>query len=193
MVHGDPSPLFSQEHTNAPVTRKRARFPDALVFLIIFIFLAAACTYLLPAGTYERDLTHPRQPVIAGTYKQADHQSSVGVLDVLVSIPKGMNDAAGIIFFVLFIGGALGVVERTGALAYGVETLVAKFDHRPLVVISIGVLVFTTCGVTFGMFEEIIVFVPILMRLMRRLGFDSLTALSVCCIAAIVGGIFSPI
>jgi uncharacterized ion transporter superfamily protein YfcC len=192
MVQETPSQSLAKEENTVKATGRATRFPDALAFLFIFMVLAAICTYILPAGSYKRDANDPRHPVIPGTYERANHQSPASAFSVLASVQKGMIKAAPIIFFVLFIGGALGIIERTGALGYGIETIVAKFQNSPLLIIPIGVLVFTICGATFGMFEEIIIFVPILIKLMGRLKFDALTALSICCIAAIVGGVFGP-
>lgn len=188
------------EENKQKATGIRSRFPDALVFLCAFIILAAGLTYLLPAGKYNRRPCEvggrivendDRCPVIPGSYHPVE-QKPISILGALLSVQKGMVAAASTIFFVLFVGGALGVIERTGALNYAIETIVLRFENNPFSVIPIGITVFTICGMTYGMFEEIIVFVPILIKLMSRLRFDALTGLSICCIAAIVGGVFSP-
>ena len=59
--------------------------------------------------------------VEAGTFHTID-QTPVGLGQLFLAVPSGMSSAATIIFFLLLIGGAFGVVNGTGAL----EALTAK-------------------------------------------------------------------
>jgi uncharacterized ion transporter superfamily protein YfcC len=114
-------------------------------------------------------------------------------MQAMVAIPKGMVDAASVIFLVFLVGGAFTVVERTGALAAAVERLVRALQDRGVVVIPACCLAFGLGGVLENMQEEIIAFVPLLLLINRRLGFDSLTAVAMSIGAAAVGAAFSPI
>jgi uncharacterized ion transporter superfamily protein YfcC len=175
-------------------TTQNSRFPHPLVLLIAFIILAGAATYLLPAGRYERVANEAtgRTAVVPGSYQRVE-QSPVGPWGVLSSIQKGMIEAASVIFFVFLVGGAFTVVEQTGALTSAVESLVSKLESRPFWVIPISTLAFATGGATFGMYEETIAFIPILVLLARRLGFDALTGVAVCTGAAALGSGFGPL
>ena len=65
------------------------RFPHPLALLTGCIFIAAACSYLLPAGQYERhqDAATGRQVVLAGTYHRVD-PSHVGPFQAIVRFPR---------------------------------------------------------------------------------------------------------
>jgi len=182
------------ENQELQADRKRPRFPNALVLLMAFILLAGIATYLLPAGRYERvkDESTGRTKVVANSYHRVE-QTPVGPLGMLSSIQQGMISAASVIFFVFLVGGAFTVIEQTGALAFAVESLVSKLETRPLMVIPIGTLAFASGGATFGMMEETIAFIPILVLLARRLGFDALTGVSICFGGAVIGAGFGPL
>jgi uncharacterized ion transporter superfamily protein YfcC len=102
-----------------------------------------------------------------------------------------MADAAGVIFYVFLVGGAFAVVERTGALATLVNWLVARLAGRGLMVIPVAGLAFGIGGVLIQMQEELIAFVPVLLLLTRRLGFNALTAVAVSIGASTAGASFS--
>src|SRR5256886_2701975 len=170
------------------------KFPHPLVLLVAGTALAAAASWVLPAGQYERrdDPVTGRRVVVAGTY-HAVPPHPVGPWRALVAIPKGMADAASVIFFVFLIGGAFTVVDRTGALRGAVDWLVRRLARRDALVIPAACLTFALGGVLDNMKEEIIALVPVMLLLVRRLGFDSVTAVAASLGAAAVGAAFSPI
>src|SRR5438309_8016561 len=104
-----------------------------------------------------------------------------------------MVDAASVIFFVFLIGGAFTVVDRTGALREAVEWLVRRLARRDALVIPAACLAFALGGVLDNMKEEIIALVPVMLLLVGRLGFDTVTAVAASLGAAAVGAAFSPI
>ena len=166
---------------------KTMRFPHPLVLLVGFILLAMLLSYLLPAGEFVRhtDVTTQREVVVSGSYHRVP-ATPVSLLQALVAVPQGMAGAADVIFFVFLTGGAFTVVDQTGALRRGVDWLVARFRGREALVIPLISLLFATMGALENMQEEIIPLVPVLLVLMRRLGYPALTA-------AAVGAAFSPI
>src|SRR5204863_7158559 len=103
-------------------------FPHPLPLLCGCVLLAAVASHVLPAGEYDRrdDPATGRRVVVAGTY-HAVAARPVGAFHALVAIPRGMADAAAVIFFVFLIGGAFTVVGETSALRQGVDWRVRRF------------------------------------------------------------------
>lgn len=171
-----------------------ARFPHPLALLVGCLIIAAALTYILPPGQYQRredPVTH-REVVVPGTFAPVE-RSPVNLFQAAVAIPRGMADAASVIFLVFLIGGAFTVVDRTGALRMAIGALVRKLDRRETLVIPVSCAAFAIGGALENMQEEIIAFVPLLLLLTRRLGFDALTAVAMSLGAAAVASSFSPI
>ena len=173
---------------------KTIRFPHPLVLLVGFILLACALSYVLPAGVFERlpDAATGRDVVVAGSYHRVP-ATPVSPLQALVDIPKGLVDAASVIFLVFLAGGAFTVVDLTGALRRGVDWLLEKFRGREAVVIPIISVLFATMGALENMQEEIVPLVPVLLILMRRIGYPVITAAAVSIGSAAVGAAFSPL
>ncbi|TGE23672.1 YfcC family protein [Hymenobacter aquaticus] len=173
---------------------KTLRFPHPLVLLLGFILLATLLSYVLPAGEFARhaDAATGRDVVVPGSY-HAVPATPVSLAEAMVAIPKGMADAAAVIFFVFLAGGTFTVVDQTGALHRGVDWLLSKLRSRQVLVIPIVSLLFATMGVLENMQEEIIPLIPVLLVLMRRLGYPVITAAAVSIGAAAVGASFSPL
>jgi len=174
-----------------PVTQ--SRLPHPLVLLVGCILIAAALSYVVPAGQYDRrdDTATGRHVVIAGSFHLVPAHP-MGPFQTLVAIPQGMIDAASVIFLVFLVGGAFNVVDRTGAFRHGVEWLSERLRRRTIFIIPIVSVVFATGGAVEGMWEEIIALVPVLLLLGRRVGYDPLTVVAMSLGAAGIGGTFSP-
>ena len=171
-----------------------SRFPHPLALLVACVLLAAALTWVLPAGRYERreDQATGRSVVVPGTYQRVE-QHPVGPFQALVAIPKGIVDAASVIGLIFLIGGAFTVVERTGTFIRLVHGLVRRMRRRGILVIPVASVAFSLGGIMMQMQEELIAFVPVLLLLVRQLGFTPVTAVAMSLGAASVGAAFSPV
>ncbi len=172
---------------------RKFTMPDPLALLVGGIFLAAALTWVLPAGKYERreDPATHRSVVVNGTYKGVEAQP-VGPWAAMVAVPTGLAAGSGVIFFVFLAGGALTVVDRTGALRGAVDGLAHVLGERETMIVPVFCLLFGTMGAVEQMQEEIIALIPLLLLVTRRVGFDALTAAAMSVGAAMIGAAFSP-
>jgi uncharacterized ion transporter superfamily protein YfcC len=170
------------------------RLPNPLILLVGCTLVAAAMTYVVPAGKYERrdDPATNHSVVVAGTYHHVPAEP-VGPFAAIVAIPRGLIDAASVVFFVFLVGGAFGVVDKTGALRDGIDWLVRRLGNYGVLAIPIVSLAFATGGALENMQEEIIALIPALLLLTQQLGFDAMTAALISVGAAAIGSAFSPI
>ena len=160
-------------------------------FAVILAILAAAAamTWIIPSGVYDKQNVNGRQMVLAGTYHTVAANPQ-GIFDVLKAPIQGFSKASEVIVFLLVIGGVLSVVEKTGAIAAGIQTASRFFQSNPrfrFLFIPLGVLVFSLCGATFGMCEETLIFIPIFIPLALSLGYDSALGTAIPFIGAGVG------
>jgi uncharacterized ion transporter superfamily protein YfcC len=172
----------------------KIRFPHPLTLLVGCVLVAAALTWVLPAGKFQRreDPVTGRSVVVPGTYARVEAQP-VGPFQAFVAIPKGIVDAASVIGLVFLIGGGFTVVERVGTFARLVGGLVLRLRHRGILVIPVASLAFSLGGIMMQMQEELIAFVPVLLLLVRQLGFNPVTAVAMSLGAAAIGASFSPV
>lgn len=91
--------------------------------------------------------------------------------------------AVGIIMFMLVIGGAFGIVMRTGTIDNGILALIRHTRGNEILFIPALFILFSLGGAVFGMGEEAVAFAIIIAPLMVRLGYDSITTVLVTYIA----------
>ncbi len=175
-------------------TLPRFRFPHPLVLLSGAVFIAAAASWVLPAGQYDRALDEAtgRTVVVSGTFHNVE-PAPVGPFDALVAMPRGMINAAEVIFLVFLIGGAFTVVDQAGVLRRAVAWLVGRLGDNTILIIPIMAVLFATGGALENMQEEIIALIPVLLVLTNRLGWRPMVAVAMSVGAANVGSAFSPI
>jgi uncharacterized ion transporter superfamily protein YfcC len=170
------------------------RVPSPLTLLVVCTLIAAALTYIIPAGEYDRrnDPLTGRSVVVSGTFHRVPSEP-VNAFGAAVAIPRGMIDAASVVFFVFLVGGAFGVVDKTGALHEGIDWLVRRLGNFGILAIPLVSLAFAAGGALENMQEEIIALIPALVVLTERLGFNAMTAVLISVGAAAIGSAFSPI
>ena len=205
-----------------PATPARAwEMPDAYVIIFVIIVLAAAATYIVPAGAFEtrivtyetptgeasRTVINPDTFAIAETPDgepakvtvslfsgeahggaerihrfPSDATGNIGLFNyVFEGLTSGSKygAAVGVVAFILVIGGAFGIIMRTGAVEAGILKIIALTQGKDLLLVPVLFLVFSLGGAVFGMSEEAIAFAMLVTPLMVRLGYDSLTAIAV--------------
>jgi uncharacterized ion transporter superfamily protein YfcC len=170
------------------------RIPHPLVLLVGCIIAAAVLTHVVRAGEFDRrdDPATGRRAVVPGSF-HAVAQSPVGPFATLKAVPRGMIEAASVIVLVFLVGGALSVVESTGAFNQGVTWLLKVLRHRTDLIVPICCVTFAAGGAVEGMWEEIIPLMPVLLLLVRSAGYDPITAVAMSIGSAAVGIAFSPI
>ena len=117
---------------------------------------------------------------------------------VFSALYTGFTQQAGIIAFVLIIGGAFWVVNTTKAVDAGIlnfinksrtlekYTFIRKLGVGNIVTVLI-MLLFGLFGAVFGMSEETIAFVAVVIPLAKSLGYDELVGVCMVYVAAHVG------
>lgn len=169
------------------------RFPHPVVLLLGGVGLAAALTWLIPAGAYDRrtDPATGRMVAVAGTYHTVS-ASPVGLFRAAVAVPRGIVEGGEVIATILFVGAAFFLVDKVGTLSRLLGGLVGRLrgrDHWALPAIA---LFFALMGALENMQEEIIALVPALLLVGRRLGVDAVAVVAASAGAAIIGSAFGP-
>lgn len=159
---------------------ERFRVPHTLVLLLLMMVAALVATWVLPQGSFATTTNeHGREVVEAGTFEIHEDRVWLSPLSLLTAIPRALADARDIIFFVFLIGGALAIVRATGAIDAMLGRILELFGHRSHWLIIGGMLVFAVASGTFGMAEEYIPFIAILIALCAAMRMDAVTAVGI--------------
>ena len=165
----------------------KLRVPHTFVLLFALVALAAAATHLLPAGKYDRVPGPGGRLLVDPLSFQTVPAHPAGFGDVLLAYPRGLEATAQIVFYIFLIGGAFGVLNATGAIEAAIGTVVAACRGRGEIVVPLLMLLFSVGGATIGMAEETLPFLPGLVVLARRLGYDEITGGAIALVGAGAG------
>ena len=172
------------------LTMRKIKVPDTFVIIFCVLLFCAALTWFLPGGEYVAGADGSRTFV--------ESESVPQTWQVFSSVFEGFVQQAEIIIFVLIIGGAFWVVNSTKAVDTGILKFISRaqsLERKPFfkkigvgnVVIVLIMLLFGLFGAVFGMSEETIAFVAIVIPLAISLGYDSITGVCMVYFAAHVG------
>ena len=187
--------------------------PDTMVIIFFVALFAAILSWLVPAGFFQtHDITYLAEGVeksrtviepgsfeiardAAGNlvYNRAALFESGGGAGFLNFVFEGLvsgskwGSAIGVIMFMLVIGGAFGVIMRTGTIDNGILKLIEKTRGNEILFIPVMFFLFSLGGAVFGMGEEAIAFAIIIAPLIVKLGYDGITAVMVTYVATQIG------
>lgn len=180
----------------APKKKKSFKFPNPIVMMFCIVLILAVLSWIIPAGQYSKieDPNSGRMVVDPNSYTIVE-SNPITPLEFLKAFPNGMVDAAEITFFIMITAASFGIVNATGAINAGVARVANIFRNKEKLMIPAIMTVFAIGGATFGMCEEVIVFVPIGIALSVALGFDALVGTAIVTMGAACGfcaGVMNP-
>jgi uncharacterized ion transporter superfamily protein YfcC len=168
-------------------------FPHPIIILLSFIFIAGLSTSFIQSGSFDRVLDEKtgREVVVTGSFKAVE-DVNLGLGDILLAIPAGIIARADVLVLILLLGGAFFVIEKTGALQVGIESLIYQFRNNPYWLFYLLGFICSICGAVFYMSEEFIGLIPIFVLLAKKTQYDLRAILAIGVGSAIVGAAFSP-
>lgn len=176
--------------TGGDILQKKAeefRVPHTFVIIFTIILLVAVATWVVPGGEYERTKNKAGKTiVVANTYHQVESKPQ-GIKEVFVAPLKGMEKAANIAGFILIVGGAFAVIQKTGTIDAGIMKMIRLLKGKEILLIPIAMLMFSAGGAIFGMSEETIPFVGIFVPMALLMGYDRITGMCIPYLAATTG------
>ena len=164
----------------------KLRVPHTFVLLFGLVVVAALLTHVVPAGRYERVDIGGRKVVDPASYATVPPEPA-GIGDVFLAYPRGLVTVADLVLYIFIVGGAFGVIAATGAVDAAIGAVVRRGGSRgPWVLVTL-MVVFSIGGATLGIAEETLPFIPTLVILARRLGYDEITGASIALVGAGAG------
>lgn len=133
--------------------KKKRGMPSSFTILLALLAIVAVITVIV-SGTSGGAVTAAR------------------LSDFCTAPILGFADALPVCFFVMILGGFLGMMTETGALDNGIAVLVQKLKGNEIMLIPVLMLIFSLGGTTYGMCEETVPFYALLAATMMAAGFD---------------------
>lgn len=174
-----------------PTETSHSKLPDTYLLIAavgVFIFLLSL---VIPAGTFET-VSAPgdsgRMIIDPASFQLAEKSprptlfsrdpEQVGLFNaVFEGLTNGSRTggAVGIMAFILLVGGAFGIVLATGSVERALQRVLSGKVQDGRVLLAGLFIAFSLGGAIFGMSEEVIPFVLMIVPVMYRLGYDAIT------------------
>ncbi|EFB75423.1 putative basic amino acid antiporter YfcC [Subdoligranulum variabile] len=195
--------------------KKTIQMPHTYVIIFAVVVLCAVLTYLIPVGSFQTqeisymmgDTEKTRTVIVADSFTYAVDEAGnrvrsgvplfgtedFGGQGMLNYVFEGLTSgdkngsAVGIVAFILVIGGAFGIVMRTGAVDAGIHAMIRKTKGREIILIPVLFTLFSLGGAVFGMGEEAIPFAMVIVPLTIAMGYDAVVAVCVTYVATQIG------
>jgi uncharacterized ion transporter superfamily protein YfcC len=189
---------MSEQKSGAQISARAFFQAVAIIFLLMMV--AGILTLTIPAGQYDRVLVDGREVIDPASFRFIDRPDFpvwrwfTAPFEVLAT-PDGLTKVVPIILFILLVGTAFGIMDRSGILQAVIARIVKTFGGRKYVLLTVITFFFMALGTFFGIFEEVIPLVPLMIGLAYYLGWDSLTGLGMSVLATNVGfstAVFNP-
>ena len=183
--------------TNSPEKKQKEQafstintkaFVSVVVILVSILLLSGALSYVVPQGAYERDADGV---IIMDTYARGE-VSGISFWRVLTAPVRifASSDAVTIIaisIFLLIMSGIFNLMDKTGGIKTFIVQIMNRLRDKGGPVVCLTVLIFMLFGSLFGMFEELVTLLPLIIVFMLTMGMDSMMGLGVCLLAACFG------
>ena len=157
----------------------KLKVPNTYVIIAVIIALCAVLTWFVPGGQYVK--------ADDGTLSYESVDAVPQTWQVLSAVYHGFVKQAGIIVFILVVGGAFWLLNATGAVEAGIQRFIVRIGKRDLLVLVALTVLFSLAGAVFGMSEETIPFVGIVVPLVVSMGYDAFMGMLVVYVASNVG------
>ena len=158
---------------------RKLKVPNTYVIIAAIIALCAVLTWFVPGGQYVK--------ADDGTLSYEAVDAVPQTWQVLSAVYHGFVKQAGIIVFILVVGGAFWLLNATGAVEVGIQRFIGKIGRRDRLVLVALTVLFSLAGAVFGMSEETIPFVGIVVPLVVSMGYDAFMGMLVVYVASNVG------
>lgn len=158
---------------------RKLKAPNTYVIIAAIILLCAVMTWFLPGGQYVK--------AEDGSLSYESVDSVPQTWQIFTAVYHGFVRQAGIIIFILVVGGAFWLLNATGAVEAGIKRFISKIGNRDKIVLAALTILFSLAGAVFGMSEETIPFVGIVVPLAVSMGYDAFMGMLVVYVASNVG------
>ena len=184
MMEKKMAPPKEQAYSNISVRS----FLTVVAILLAFLLLCGSLSYFIPQGAFERDMDGN---ILPGTY-QMGQLKGIAIWRVLTAPVRvfASEDALTIIMisiFLLVMSGVFNLLDKTGGVKTFIVYIMRRLRDRGGPVVCITVLIFMLFGSLFGMFEELVTLLPLIIAFMLSMQMDTMVGLGACLMAACFG------
>lgn len=163
-------------------------FLTVVIILVFLLAISGILSYVIPQGEFSLD---DDGVIITDSYVKGEIEG-IAIWRILTAPVRvfASEDALTIIMisvFLLVMSGVFNMLEKTNGTKILIGKLMSRLADKGAPVVCLCVLIFMLFGSFFGMFEELVTLLPLIILFMLSLGMDTMTGLGACLLAACFG------
>lgn len=171
---------------NKIIDINKKSFINILIMLEVLVLIAIIITYLIPKGTFLTTIDQTGNVVTDySKYIKLPDQKGINIFKGLFGFILVLftGDGLSLIMlslFLLVISGTFQIMNDTSGMKVIVKRLIDKFHDKKKLLISLLTLVFMAFGSFFGLFEEVLTLLPLIVMITISLGYDGYLGFLIC-------------
>lgn len=163
-------------------------FITAITVILALMLLTYVLTLVIPGGEFKRIEDENGNLIIESVDSFTTVSGGIPfwkwlLSPILVLGASGSGALIAVIAFLLVIGGIFNSLDKCGLIKYMLGKLTHRFGAVKYRLMAVMILFFMALGALVGSFEECVPLVPIVVALAVRMGWDSMTGLTMSMLA----------
>lgn len=173
---------------NKVVDISKKTFINVMIILLSLLVFSIVLTYIIPKGKFFEEIIDGEVIIHYDQYLEIEDAKGINILKGIFApiLVLFSHDGLTIIMLSLFIvtiTGAFQVMNDCNGMKLIIQKLIDKFINNKKLLISLIILIFMMFGSFFGLFEEVLILLPLIMMLTISIGYDSYTGFLICIVA----------
>lgn len=178
--------MNSYNNDNKIININKKSFISIVIMLEVLVLLSILITYIIPKGTF--GTTTDEFGNIVNDYNNfisLPEKSGINIFKGLFGFILVLFSSDGLSLlmlslFLLVISGAFQIMNDTNGMYVIVNRMIKKFKDKKNILICLLTLIFMCFGSFFGLFEEVLTLLPLIVMITISLGYDGFTGFLIC-------------
>ena len=175
--------------------KKIRKMPSSLTIVMMFLVIVTVLTWVVPTSVVTEDKAGVQEIHYNAAF---DDEGGIvenagtapkGLWNILLAVIRGFESASDVAITIFVSGGALAILNYTGALDAGIYRMLEKYTGKTL--IRLLMVVFAIMGTVYGSWEELPAYAIIIIPLFVKAGYDVMTGILVVLMGATIGNMAS--
>lgn len=176
-------------NNNKIIDVNKKSFISIIIMLAALMVFSIIITYIVPKGTFGTTIDEFGNEIVDYTqYISLPDSKGINIIKGIFSFVLVLFSGDGLSLimlslFLLTISGTFQVMSDTYGMNVIVNKIVSKFKNKKKLLVSIITLIFMMFGSFFGLFEEVLTLLPLIVMVTISIGYDGYLGFIICIVA----------
>ncbi len=167
--------------------KKEFKLPHVYILMSCVMLFIVLLSFIVPSGEMGRIEDDKGRMVVDPTdFHYVDDTKTITPMDFFKSMHEGIIDSADIVIMLCLAAGAIHIVEQSGTIKSGIESLLKVSAGKEYMIIAVLIIAFSILG-TAGISEETIPIIPLIIAVVTGMGYDKFVGIGIVLLGIDIG------